>query len=318
MKILNTKSSWLFFLIPIGLFIFVILPEVQQKHTDYVLKQHILISDIITLDSLHQITAPTTRALSTIKRLEISIPIHQIVYQKEKFLYYKIGGMFAVFAFMGLGMFVTNYISRKKKNSPQNKTVNFTFGNPDTDRIGQQLSWAPLTSSGSNFASEVLKKTTTGYKVTSSSFTKVFAWSFFLVGLNYVSLSFIEYYQLYDLPLSFMQGGNLFFTSGGPFLTIGLILLFMFSPKVYLHTQKRKTVVNGTVLPFEDLYALQLLEKFIEGSSSGSYFCYELNIITKNGTRHNVLNHGNKVSILSDMMKLSQLLNLTVWNRGVA
>jgi flagellar biogenesis protein FliO len=317
MKLLNIKPSWLFFLIPIGLITFVLFPEIQQTYTTYDNKQVVLQQDVFTLDSLKQLTAPGTKDLHTIKRLELTIPVHKMAYKREAFLYYKTGGMLAILLFMGIGMFATSYISNKRKTSFKNKTIDFSFENPNDNPIGKRVSWEPLESSGSNFSSEVLKKTVTGYKVTSSSFTKVFAWSFFLVGLNYIVVSFIEYTQTTDIPLTFMKGGKLFFTSGGPFLIIGFILILMFSSKVVINTRKRKVIINGEILSFDQIFALQVLEKFIEGSSSGSYFCYELNLITQNGDRHNLLNHGDKDYILSDMVKISRFFNVLVWNKGI-
>ncbi|WP_156133105.1 hypothetical protein [Lacinutrix sp. Hel_I_90] len=317
MKSLHIKPSWLFFLIPIGVLIFVIVPEIQGKYTVYNTKKIGLQQDVVTLDSLQQLTEPTRKDLQTIKKLEITVPIHTAAYQREVFVYYKTGGMLFVLAFMGVGMVVSGYISTKKKTAPKNEKVDFTFEDPDSDAIGQRIAWVGVERSGSNFASEVLKKTHNGYKIISSSLTKVVAWSFFLIGLNYVVLSFVEYYQIYDVSLTLMKAGKLFFTSGGPFLLIGFMLLLIFTPKAYVNTSKRKVSIDGKTLPFQHIHALQLLEKFTESHSSGSYFSYELNVITLNGERHNLLNHGDKDYILSDMIKLSRLFKVPVWNKGV-
>ncbi|WP_233900026.1 hypothetical protein [Tenacibaculum piscium] len=318
MQKLPFKSSWLFLLIPIGMIYFVFVPQIQKQYERYNNNQINLQNDIHTLDSLKHAKKLNRKGTHLLKKLEITVPVHQKVYGKQKFLYYKTGGMLLVLVFMGIGMLVTSYLSNRKKTSSKNKQIDFNFDDFNADEIGQKISWNALESSGSNFASETFKKTPQGYKITGSSFTKVFAWSFFLIGLNYVAVSFYEYYQTSDIPLSFMKGGKLFFTSGGVFLIVGVILLFMFSPKVYIYTRKRKIIVGGKILLFQEVYALQVLEKFISGSSSsGSYFSYELNLITKDGTRYNLLNHGDKTYILSDMIKISQLLKVPVWNNGV-
>ncbi|WP_028889942.1 hypothetical protein [Tenacibaculum ovolyticum] len=318
MNKLSFKSYWLFLLIPIGVVYFVLVPELKKNYERYNNSQIKLQNDIYTLDSLQQLKSLTKKGEHLLKVLEITVPIHTKVYGREEYTFYKISGMLLVLVFMGVGMVATSYISNKKKTSPKNKQIDFVFEDPETDVIGQQISWNALENSASNFASEVLKKTAQGYKITSSSFTKVFAWSFFLMGLNYVAISFYEYYQVYNIPLTFMKGGKLFFTSGGPFLLIGLFLLFMFSPKVFIHTRKRKIITSGETLQFQQVYALQVLEKFSSGGSSGGYFSYELNLITNKGARYNLLNHGDKTYILSDMMKISKLLKVPVWNKGVA
>lgn len=318
MNKMSFKSSWLFLLIPLGIIFFVLVPELESKYIRYNNNQVSLKKDIYLLDSLKQIHSPNTKDKHLIKKLEITVPIHTKVYGKEKFLYYKTGGMLLVLLFMGVGMVATSYISNKKKTSPKNKQVNFVFDDYSNDVVGSQISWEALEGSSSNFASEVFKKTTQGYKITSSSFTKVFAWSFLLIGLNYVLISFYEYYYFNTIQLTFMKGGKLFFTSGGPFLLVGIFLLLMFSPKVFINIRKRKIVIRGTILSFKELYALQIIKKFNESSgSSGSYFSYELNLITQKGERYNLLNHGDKTYILSDMMKINKLLKLPVWNKNV-
>ena len=318
MKKLPFKSFWLFLLIPFGVVFFVVIPEIEKNYERYNNHQITLQKDIHTLDSLKQSEKLSSKGKHLLQKLEITVPIHTKVYGGEKFMFYKTGGMLVVLVFMGVGMVATNYISNKKKTSPKNKQVDFVFEDPTTDVIGQKISWGALENSASNFASEVFKKTAQGYKITSSSFTKVFAWSFFLMGLNYVVISFYEYYQVYDIPLTFMKGGKLFFTSGGPFLLIGVVLLFVFSPKVFIHVRKRKIIIGGETLQYQQVYALQVLEKFSSGGSSSSgYFSYELNLITNKGDRFNLLNHGDKMYILSDMMKISKILKVPVWNNGV-
>ncbi|SOU85622.1 hypothetical protein [Tenacibaculum dicentrarchi] len=318
MQKLLFKSSWLFLLIPIGMIYFVFVPQIQKQYERYNNNQINLQNDIRTLDSLKYAKKLNRKGTHLLKKLEITVPVHQKVYGKQKFLYYKTGGMLLVLVFMGIGMLVTIYFSNRKKTSSKNKQIDFIFDDFTTDKVGRTISWNSLENLSSNFASETFKKTAQGYKITGSSFTKVFAWSFFLIGLIYLIVSFYEFYQTSDIPLTFMKGGKLFFISGGPFLIVGIVLLFMFSPKVYIYTRKRKIIVGGEVLTFQQIYALQILEKFTSGnSSSGSYFSYELNLITKNGERYNLLNHGDKTYILSDMIKISKLLKLPVWNNGV-
>lgn len=68
------------------------------------------------------------------------------------------------------------------------------------------------------------------------------------------------------------------------------------------------------MISFNEAYALQVLKKFIQNNSSGSYFSYELNLVTKNGNRYNLLSHGNKEVLLSDAIQLSNLLNTPIWS----
>ncbi|GFD71590.1 hypothetical protein [Tenacibaculum mesophilum] len=317
MKKVSLTSSWVFAIIPIGIFFFVVFPQLQNMYESFHKREIEVQQSARKLDSLQQLTKPTREDLNNIKRLEITVPIHQLSIDKQRYTYYKTGGMLAVLAFMFIGMFGSSYLAKRKKNSSNNKQIEFSFEDFTTDAIGQYISWDPVKGSGSNFLSERLRKTSSGYKITSSTYMKFMAWSFFLMGLNYVAWSYIEFFEFSKEPLTFMQGGKMFFISGGPFVLIGVFLLFSFGAKAFLNSQKRKVLVDGEIISFQQVYALQVLSKFIQGNKSGGYHCYEVNLVTQSGERYNLLNHGDKEYLLSDMVKISRFLKVPVWNNGV-
>lgn len=317
MKKVSLNSSWFFAIIPIGIFIFVALPQFQNMYESFHKREIEVQQSARELDSLQQLTNPTRRDLNNIKRLEISVPIQKLGVGRERYTYYKTGGMLVVLAFMFIGMFGSSYWAQRKKKSSSNKQIEFSFDDFTTDAIGQHISWSAVKGSGSNFLSERLRKTAFGYKITSSTYMKFMAWSFFLIGLNYVAWSYIEFFEFSKESLTFMQGGKMFFTSGGSFLLIGVFLLFSFGAKAFLNSNKRKVLVDGEIIPFQQVYALQVLSKFVEGNKSGGYYCYEVNLVTQKGERHNLLNHGDKEYLLSDMVKISRFLKVPVWNNGV-
>ncbi|WP_047787863.1 hypothetical protein [Tenacibaculum mesophilum] len=317
MKKVSLTSSWVFAIIPIGILFFVVFPQLQNMYESFHKREIEVQQSARKLDSLQQLTKPTREDLNNIKRLEITVPIHQLSIDKQRYTYYKTGGMLAVLAFMFIGMFGSSYWAKRKKNSSNNKQIEFSFEDFTTDAIGQYISWDPVKGSGSNFLSERLRKTSSGYKITSSTYMKFMAWSFFLMGLNYVAWSYIEFFEFSKEPLTFMQGGKMFFISGGPFVLIGVFLLFSFGAKAFLNSQKRKVLVDGEIISFQQVYALQVLSKFIQGNKSGGYHCYEVNLVTQSGERYNLLNHGDKEYLLSDMVKISRFLKVPVWNNGV-
>ncbi|CAA0152237.1 hypothetical protein [Tenacibaculum maritimum] len=317
-----TKSffnrSWLFLVIPVGFILFVIAPEIQKKYNDYKEHQIALRNNIYILDSLKQLKKTNTKDNHLIKKLEITIPIHTRVYRRQKFLYYKTGGLLIILILMGIYIIGLCHSSNKKK-ATKSKRINFNFENPEKDRIAQQISWNSLESSSSNFKSEILKKTKNGYQIMASPVIKVFAWSFFLIGGNYLLFSIVQHYESLCSSFSFIQIGKLFFTSGGPFLLTGIFLIALSLPKVYINTFKKDITFFNKKILFQEIYALQIIEKFSKSKrSSNSYPSFELNIITKNGNRYNLLNHGDKTHLLSDMVKISKVLRVPIWNKIIS
>ncbi|MFD0992731.1 hypothetical protein [Tenacibaculum geojense] len=316
MKKITINHSLLFLLIPICMFVFVGVPQLQRVYNDFEDRALTLEKDIAELDSLQQLGTVTSSSYHRFKTLEITVPIHKKSLLKERYTYYKTGGMLLVLAIMFTMMFRGDYIAKKKKKAKTNKQITFTYEDPDMDAIGQSISWDPVKSSGSNFYSQQLKETSYGYKITATSTLSSMPLAFVLIGLNYVAWTFLEFFKTSDKSLSFMEGGKLFFTSGGLFLIIGLILFLFFGSHAFFYKRKRVIILDRKI-PFQEVYALQVLQKFVQGNQSGGYYCYELNLVTNSGERINLLNHGDKEYFLSDMVKISKLLKVPVWNYGV-
>jgi len=64
----------------------------------------------------------------------------------------------------------------------------------------------------------------------------------------------------------------------------------------------------------KDIYALQLFKKRVSYSETpGSYLCYELNLVFKDGGRINIMNHAKGEYIDDSAEILGQFLNIPVW-----
>ncbi|WP_299710370.1 hypothetical protein [uncultured Tenacibaculum sp.] len=318
MKKVSINNSWLVFLPVIGILFFVVFPQLQRVGADFNREIIEHETNVYKLDSLKQIANPNQKAKNEIAKLEILVPVHETAIARRKYKYLKHGGtVVIVLVFLTL-FFGYSYVIKRKKSSPKNRKVSFTFSDPYVDHIGQQISWNPVKNSGSNFVSTALEETRSGYKIAPSNFMKYIAWGFIILGINPVVWTFVEAIQLNQETITFMKAGNLFFTSGGIFMLPGFFLLFQVTPtKIYVNKQKQTIKVEGETIGFNQLHALQVLHKFIQGSKTGGYYCYELNLVTKQGERFNLLNHGDKTFMLSDMVKISNALKLPVWNMGV-
>ncbi|KXX71393.1 hypothetical protein [Flammeovirga sp. SJP92] len=319
MNKLSFNATWLLALIPIGVVIFVVAPQIKNTYDNFqerVLEHQ---TNVYKLDALTSLDNPTTKAKNEISRLNILVTVHGEALRKERFTYYKIMSMLGIMAVMFLGMFGSSFLTRRQKSSPNNKEITFHYANPLEDDIGQYISWSAVKGSSSNFRSESLKKTKLGYKISSTNYMKFFAWGFFFVGINQAVWTFVEAIKYGTDELTIMKIGGLFFTSGGIFMIVGLFLLVLTGTKVIIDTQNQRMIFSASeIIPFQQIHALQVLQKISRSSSSSSsYPCYEVNLVTKKGERHNLFNHGDKTFILSDMAKISKELQLPVWNSGV-
>jgi hypothetical protein len=65
--------------------------------------------------------------------------------------------------------------------------------------------------------------------------------------------------------------------------------------------------------PLSSIHALQLLSEYVSGNKN-SYHSYELNLVLNDGSRINVVDHGNLERLRSDAQTLSQFLGKPVWD----
>jgi len=74
--------------------------------------------------------------------------------------------------------------------------------------------------------------------------------------------------------------------------------------------------------PLAEIHAVQLLSEFIEGSrssshdagSTSSYHSYEINLVLKDGSRINVVDHGDLARIRQDAGQLARFLDVPIWD----
>jgi len=62
-----------------------------------------------------------------------------------------------------------------------------------------------------------------------------------------------------------------------------------------------------------EIAAIQIIDEHVSGSKGGSYSSWEINLVSEDGQRLNVMDHGNKESIIADAKKLGDFLGVPVW-----
>jgi hypothetical protein len=184
------------------------------------------------------------------------------------------------------------------------------------------VNWQPATSWASNFQSHQLARTGSNkLEFIPTTVTKIlFA---FLVCLPAIAFRMFSYG---------------WFIGVAPFKTVilglvaGLVFAFAgrsiyniaFTPRVFDLNQQFYYAVEKSLLgnitetkkALSDVIALQLLTKEVVDSESNNYNSYELNLVLKDGSRQNVICHGNFKNLKKDSDTLSMYLNVPVLRQG--
>ncbi|MEM6801507.1 MAG: hypothetical protein AAF696_08885 [Bacteroidota bacterium] len=192
------------------------------------------------------------------------------------------------------------------------------------DPLAKETSWEPLQRGGSNFKTHVFKqegpdviafRATTGYILFSSVF--------FFVGIGILSLWFF----LPALGEDMGWGGKIMLgLMGGLFAGVGAFLyIHGTQPTVfdkrhgYFYKGRKNTDKNSEkarvkhLVKLENIHALQVLKEYNSGSES-SYYSYEINLVLKDSRRVNVIDHGNLQQVKDDASRLSEFLNVPIWD----
>lgn len=74
---------------------------------------------------------------------------------------------------------------------------------------------------------------------------------------------------------------------------------------------------KGEATRLSQIHALQIISESVSSSSSKSYRSFELNLVLKNGSRLNVVDHGKDDKVRDDAGKLAAFLGVPVWDVSV-
>lgn len=78
-------------------------------------------------------------------------------------------------------------------------------------------------------------------------------------------------------------------------------------------TNKIKT--HRKSVPLHDIHALQVMTEQVS-KSNGHYNSYELNLVLKDGTRRNVVDHSDFSTLMGDARVLAGFLNVDIWQKS--
>ena len=129
---------------------------------------------------------------------------------------------------------------------------------------------------------------------------------YIVVGLFLLALAMTVYVYKNQIDLTIFLGGF-----GISITTFGCTLIKPFIKQVIFdrNTGKFKNNVDRTV-KIDNIMSLQIVNKIVSSKHALSYPCYELNLLTKNGRRINILNHNDLTQLKLDAENLASLLSV--------
>lgn len=179
------------------------------------------------------------------------------------------------------------------------------------DDIATMTEWSPLKRGGASFrTAKLVKIDSYKYIIKSSPEILVFGSIFFLIGLGLIC------FQANLLLNDKLEFGSLIATSFVGIMFIGVaIAVILFSLKTIVLDRGRRNirVKDGTMLSFSDIHALQIIKERVQSKKS-SYLSYELNLVLKDSSRYNLMDHGKMSVIRSDAADLAIFLAVPLWD----
>ncbi|MAO64775.1 MAG: hypothetical protein CL666_07220 [Balneola sp.] len=193
------------------------------------------------------------------------------------------------------------------------------FGDP----LAKKIDWSPLKGGGTNFRTHTLTEDFNRLSYKASKGAMFFAGIFAAVGV--LVPVFIIYGSIGSGAEIFASENLIAAGFGSIFAIVGLYMFKLFTTPItfdknvgFFWRGKNTPELYGKNDPsnsvrLSDIHALQLIAERIK-SDNGSYFSFEINIITKEGERVHIVDHGNRRSIYEDAETISKFLNVPVWD----
>lgn len=185
------------------------------------------------------------------------------------------------------------------------------------DPVAQKVSWEPARGGGSNFKTQRAEFSPNKIVVKKTLGMILFGTVFLLPGLGGL---------LIGAPYNFFNGeagaGFFFILWGAGFGGAGLAMLMMSKPftfdklrgvfyrgKQYGSNPTGKKKTQGLI---SEIHAIQLISERVH-SSKNNYTSYELNLVLKDGSRVNVMDHGKGKEVENDAKRIARFLDVPIW-----
>ena len=193
------------------------------------------------------------------------------------------------------------------------------------DSLAMKTEWSPLKGGGSNFRTHKLVQVDyTRVEFKSTLGAKMFSFVFMAFGVGIPS---VIGYNIVQESGDFFQSDVLFVDLFGLiFFGVGSFMFYWFAKPVIFDRTKgmywkgwkapQRYLAQNIVKESSrigNIHAIQIIPEYIRSDKS-SYYSYELNLVLKDGSRMNVIDHGNALKIQEDAKILSEFLGVPVWD----
>jgi hypothetical protein len=209
-----------------------------------------------------------------------------------------------------------------KSQHPSNHDNNDLVGVDDfsLDKLKASVSVSPLKAGGSNFKTHVLGNPSEGILTYKPSYgTALFCWLFLSIGLGILFFggrSFLLNGESLSFSTFFLFGFGLLFALVGALMFYGF-----YKPIVFDKTEgmfktgykNHKLSHSNLSIPFDEIAAVQVIGERVKGEKS-NFNSFELNLVLKNGSRKNIIDHGNLSAIVNDANIISDFLEVPIWH----
>jgi hypothetical protein len=193
------------------------------------------------------------------------------------------------------------------------------------DPLAMEVEWTPAKSGGANFRTHKLVLIGADrIEFHSSIGAKLFYLLFLIVGMG---ILIGVPYAAFSNQNPILESGVLMpMLVGMTFACVGGALYYFGTAPVVFDARKscfwkgRKSpdkVMDPNSLKvyaeFQQIHAIQLISEYCRGNKS-SYYSYEMNLVLQDGSRINVVDHGNRDKLWEDAHMLSEFLGKPVWS----
>jgi len=190
------------------------------------------------------------------------------------------------------------------------------------DPLAEKTQWTPARSGGTNFRTHALRELSpvrVAFRMSGGGL--LFNLIFLLAGLGIIMGSALSHspgrpFLMLLFPVLFGMifagvGGGMLFFSARP-------IVFDKSLGWFWKGYRQPSLMGGSPpprigTPLSRIHALQILSESVRGDK-GSFTSYELNLVLRDGTRLNVLDHGNYNRLVEDARRLASFLGVRIWD----